>query len=373
MKVLTIVGTRPEIIKMSRVIDVFDEYTDHILAHTGQNYDYELNKIFFDKMNIREPDYFMNCADNTSVRTIANIIKNTEKIIKECKPDCILIYGDTNSCFSALAAKKNKVPIFHMEAGNRCFDINVPEEINRKVIDHLSDINLVLTEQARHYLQKEGFDSQRIIKTGSHMAEIIQYYSSNINKSNILKKYDLNKKKFFVVSFHREENVDNKINLKKFISSILEIEKKFKFKIIFSVHPRTRNRIEKLQKNFFKNKNIIFSKPFSFIDYLKLCKNSFCVLSDSGTITEESTILNFPAVNLRNTHERPEGDDYSYLIMSGLEKNNIVDSINTVVKIVAANKNNLIPPDYMNKNVSFKILKVVKSYTSYVNEQVWKK
>ncbi len=373
MKVLSIVGTRPEVIKMSRVINTFDKYTDHFLAHTGQNYDYELNKIFFDKMKIREPDHFMNCAQSTSIKTISKVLVNTEKLLKKINPDCLLIYGDTNSCYSALSAKKLKIPIFHMEAGNRCFDLNVPEEVNRKIIDHISDINLVLTEQARGYLKSEGFDPQRIIKTGSHMYEVINFYQKEINNSKILKNLNLKKNKFFVISFHREENVDNPINLDRFIDTLFEINKIYGYKTIFSVHPRTRDRLKKKNKKFFNTKNIIFSKPLSFIDYLHLCKNSFCVLSDSGTLTEESTILNFPAINIRNTHERPEGDDYSSLIMTGLDKLSVIESIATVVDIVKENKNHFIPQEYKNDNVSFKILKIVRSYTNFVNSNIWKK
>lgn len=374
MRVLSIVGTRPEIIKMSRVINTFDKYTDHILAHTGQNFDYELSKIFFDKMNIRVPDYFMNCAQKTPIKTISKILINTERLLQKIKPDCLLVYGDTNSCYSALSAKKLKIPIFHMEAGNRCFDLNVPEEINRRIIDHISDINLVLTEQARSYLKSEGFDPQRIIKTGSHMFEIIEFYKKDIIKSKILNNFKLKKNKFFVVSFHREENVDSAENLDKFINTILAVKEKYSHKIIFSVHPRTRDRIIKKNKSFINTKNILFSKPLSFLDYLCLCKESFCVLSDSGTLTEESTILNFPAINLRNTHERPEGDDNSFLIMTGLVKKNILDSIDTVVDLVKKNNHkNYIPQDYKNANVSLQILKIVRSYSNFVNSNVWKK
>ena len=303
-KIMTIVGTRPELIKMSRTIAIFDKFTNHILVHTGQNYDYELNEIFFKDLEIRKPDYFLDCAKSTAIETIASIIQKSDEVFLKELPDAVLLYGDTNSCLSVISAKKRQIPIFHMEAGNRCFDQRVPEEINRKIVDHLSDINLVLTEHARRYLVKEGISQETIFKTGSHMKEVLNYFLPKINQSEILKKLNLMKKNYFVVSLHREENVDSKENLRHLFDLLNEIYKKYEQKIIISMHPRTKKNFEKFNLKF-NNNDILFSKPFGFFDYVKLQMDATCVISDSGTITEESSLLNLPAITIRQMLERP--------------------------------------------------------------------
>ena len=369
---MTIVGTRPEIIKLSRVIDKFDMHTDHILVHTGQNYDYELNEIFFNDLNIRKPDYFLNASDNNTAKMIGNIISTSDVVIEKEKPDAILLYGDTNSCLSIISAKRRKIPIFHMEAGNRSFDQRVPEEINRKIVDHLSDINLVLTEHARRYLIQEGIGQDRIIKTGSHMPEVISYYQEQINSSTILKKMSLKKKCYFLVSLHREENVDSDENIMNFMNTLEEIHKQYKIPIIVSTHPRTKKRLNQIKYN--SNENIIFSKPFGFFDYVKLQIDSLCVISDSGTITEESSILNFPAITIRNSHERPEGMDAGILIMSGLKKDRVLHSLSVMIKDFEDNRIKVQSiQDFGDLNISKKILKIVLSYTDFINSNVWKK
>jgi UDP-N-acetylglucosamine 2-epimerase len=371
IKVMTIIGTRPEIIKMSRVINIFDKHTNHVIVHTGQNYDYELNQIFFDDLGIRKPNYFLNSAKNSPVKTVAKILENIEPILIKEKPDAILLYGDTNSCLSAIAAKKNKIPIFHMEAGNRCFDQRVPEEINRKIVDHLSDINLVLSEHARRYLIREGISPETIFKTGSHMQEVISFYASRINHSQILKKLKLKKNKFFLASIHREENVDNKKNLLLLVEAFEIIYQKYKLPIIVSTHPRTQKKLEllKLKK---QNPRIIYEKPMGFFDYCKLQQNSLCVISDSGTITEEASIFGLSAITIREVHERPEGMDDGILIMSGLSAENILSALDVTI---TQKRNKLISEisDYKNSNVSTKILKIVLSYIEYINRVVWHK
>ena len=372
-KVMTIVGTRPEIIKLSRVISELDKFTDHILVHTGQNYDYELNEIFFKDLKIRKPDHFLEAVGNTPSDTISKVIRESDIIIQEEKPDAILLYGDTNSCLSVISAKRNQVPIFHMEAGNRCFDQRVPEEINRKIVDHLSDINMPLTEHARNYLISEGIDPSRIIKTGSCMKEILDYYNSDINKSKALIDLKLNHNKYFLVSIHREENVDYSSNLSSLLESLNHIAEKYKFPVIISTHPRTKDRISKLKTNIKVNSLIQFLKPLGFFDYIKLQQSSFCVISDSGTITEESSILKFPAIMIRQAHERPEGMDEATVIMSGIYKNRIDESINVVT---TQSKNGNFPKiidDYNVENVSQKVVKIILSYIDYVNRNVWRK
>ena len=372
-KVMTIVGTRPEIIKLSRVINELDKFTEHILVHTGQNYDYELNEIFFKDLDIREPNHFLNAVGKETSETISKIINESDKIIELEKPDAILLYGDTNSCLSVISAKRRQVPIFHMEAGNRCFDQRVPEEINRKIVDHLSDINMPLTEHAKQYLIAEGIPPNNIIKIGSCMKEILNYYSKNIEKSIIHKDLKLTPKQFFLVSAHREENVDYEKNLKSLLVSLNSIADKYKFPIIVSTHPRTKDRIDKMKGKIKPNKLIRFLKPLGFFDYIKLQKSAYCVISDSGTITEESSILGFPAIMIRQAHERPEGMDEGTLIMSGLNQNRIIESIN----VVSEQYNNKIIPkivdDYNVDNVSQKVVKIILSYIEYVNRTVWKK
>jgi len=371
-KVMTIVGTRPEIIKLSRVIAELEKHTEHILVHTGQNYDYELNEIFFKDLSVKKPDYFLDCVGDTTAATIGNIISKSDKLISELKPDAILLYGDTNSCLSVISAKKQQVPIFHMEAGNRCFDQRVPEELNRKIVDHLSDINMPLTEQARDYLISEGIKPETIIKTGSCMKEILTFYKSAISNSKILNQLKLSENKFFVVSAHREENVDYKDNLLDLIESLNDIAKEYGLPVIVSTHPRTQSRIDQLEKKLKINPLVKFLKPIGFFDYIKLQQNAFCVVSDSGTITEESSILSFPAIMIRKAHERPEGMDEGTLIMSGLKSKRIIECIEVVTK-----QHKIMPPqiikDYDVENVSIKVTRIILSYIDYINRTIWKK
>lgn len=369
-KILTLVGTRPELIKMCRVISALDKNFNHILAHSGQNYDYELNKIFFKNLKIRKPDYFLNVKDKRLSKLIGNIIEKSDYILEKERPDALLIYGDTNTSLAIICAKRRKIPIFHMEAGNRCFDQRVPEEINRKIADHLSDINLVLTEQARQNLLLEGIKSNTIFKTGSHMKEVFDYYKKDILDSKILKKINVKPKNYFLVSLHREENVDDKKNLKLIIKNLAELAKKFKKKIILSTHPRTRIKLKK--SNLLNNKNILFFKPFGFFDYNFLQINSFCTISDSGTIFEEASILNFPAVTIRNSHERPEGIETGSVIVSGLNQNNIKNSVSIAINNFDESKKNLVK-DYEINNVSINIVKIITSYINFVNEKTWYK
>ncbi|MDA7576265.1 UDP-N-acetylglucosamine 2-epimerase (non-hydrolyzing) [Gammaproteobacteria bacterium] len=370
-KVMTVVGTRPEIIKLSEVIKKIDSYLDHIIVHTGQNFDYELNEIFFEQLGVRKPNHFLNAAKETASGTIGAIISEMEPILLKENPDAILLYGDTNSCLSVIPAKKHKIPIFHMEAGNRCFDQRVPEEINRKIVDHLSDINLPLSEHARRYLIDEGISPETIIKIGSPMREVLDTHMENINSSNILKTEKLKKDEFFIVSIHREENVDNKQNFNDLLDSLNIIANTYNYPVIVSTHPRTRNKLESL-KSWKKNPLIRFLKPFGFHDYNNLQMNAKCVISDSGTIAEESCILKFPAITIRQAHERPEANDVSSFIMSGLQSDDVIRSIDVVVK-----EHHQHPPaeidDYKPNDVSSKVLKIMLSYTHYVNRTVWKK
>ena len=371
-KVMTIVGTRPEIIKLSRVIAELEENVEHILVHTGQNYDYELNEIFFNDLRVKKPDHFLNCVGDTTAETIANIISKSDKIIEQVQPDAVLLYGDTNSCLSVISAKKRQVPIFHMEAGNRCFDQRVPEELNRKIVDHLSDINMPLTEQARGYLISEGIRPETIIKTGSCMKEILNFYKSEISESQVLKSLELKKDNYFIVSIHREENVDYKSNLENLLHSLNAVAEKYRLPVIVSTHPRTKNRIEQLDGDIKVNPLINFMKPMGFFDYIKLQQEAKCVISDSGTITEESSILGFPAIMIRKAHERPEGMDEGTLIMSGLEKERVLESINVMVSQNKKFTSNIIK-DYNVDNVSIKVTRIILSYIDYVNRTVWKK
>jgi UDP-N-acetylglucosamine 2-epimerase len=372
MKVITIVGTRPEIIKLSCVISQMDKYMTNILVHTGQNFDYELNEIFFTELEIRKPDYFLDAVGENLATTIANILIKIDAVLDKEQPDAILILGDTNSCLSAIIAKRKKIPIFHMEAGNRCFDQRVPEEINRKIVDHLSDINLTYTEHARRYLIQEGLRPEMIIKTGSPMKEVLIKHADNINNSKILEKLNLQENNYFIVSMHREENIDNEVNFNKLLETLTEIAKYFNKPVIVSTHPRTRKKLE--QKNKILDSRIIFMKPLGFLDYIKLQKSAFCVISDSGTITEESSILQFPAVTIRQVHERPEGMDEGALIMCGLEYKNVINSIKIVVdqlKTASILFNTV--NDYEQINVSHKVVRIIQSYTDYVNRFVWRK
>ena len=373
-KVMTILGTRPELIKMSRVIAEFDIHTKHLLVHTGQNYDYELNQVFFDDLGIRKPDYFLEAVGNNTAQTIARIIEKADEVMEKEKPDAVMLYGDTNSCLSVIAAKRRKIPVFHMEAGNRCFDQRVPEELNRKVLDHLSDINFVLTEHARRYLISEGVRPETIIKTGSHMGEVLDFYMPKIKQSDVMTRMKLEPGKFFIVSAHREENVDSPQNFSDMFDTLNAIAKKYDYPVIVSTHPRTRKRLDELNLGEL-NPNVQFLKPFGFCDYIKLQMEAMCVVSDSGTITEEGSLLNLPAITIRNAHERPEGMDVGTLIMSGLKKDRVLDAINVIVKqhkkdvrIVSA------VADYNSSAcVSKQILRVVMSYIDYINRTVWSK
>jgi UDP-N-acetylglucosamine 2-epimerase (non-hydrolysing) len=368
MKVMTIVGTRPEIIKLSCVIEELDKYTEHILVHTGQNYDYELNEIFFEQMGIRKPDIFMNAAGETPAETIGNVVKLSDEIFKEYKPDALLIYGDTNSCLSVISAKRNKIPVFHMEAGNRCFDQRVPEEINRKIVDHLSDINMPITEHARRYLLNEGIPSETIIKVGSSMKEVLEKQKDSIEKSDVMSRLNLVKGEYFLLSIHREENLDNSKNLEELVRSINGVAEEYNKPIIFSTHPRTQKKIDAGDIKFHELVNIM--KPLGFADYIKLQENAFCVISDSGTVTEESSLLGFPAITVRQAHERPEGMDEGTIIMSDLNKERVIDSIKVVTE---QNIRMSVVEDYNNDILASKIVRIILSYTGYINRTVWKK
>jgi UDP-N-acetylglucosamine 2-epimerase len=372
LKVMTILGTRPDLIKMSRVIFELDKYTNHILVHTGQNFDYELNEVFFKDLDIRKPDYFLGAVGADAMQTIAKIIEKSSEVLKDEKPDAVMFYGDTNSCLAVIPAKRMKIPIFHMEAGNRCFDQRVPEELNRKIIDHLSDVNFVLTEHARRYLLAEGIKAETIFKTGSHMREVLNFYLKKIQKSDVLSHLDLKPKKYFTVSAHREENVDVPENLIEIINSLNAIADLYKLPIIFSTHPRTKKRLDELNISGI-NPLIQFVKPFSFTDYIKLQMESLCVLSDSGTITEEASLLNLPAINIRNAHERPEGMDSGTLIMAGLKKERILDALAVIIS--QRDENNLPTSisDYEAIAPSRQIVRVVLSYADYINRTVWSK
>jgi UDP-N-acetylglucosamine 2-epimerase (non-hydrolysing) len=373
MKIMTIVGTRPEIIKLCRVIHELDERAEHILVHSGQNYDYELNEIFFQQLGIRKPDYFLNVVGENTAHTIGNIIARTDDLLANICPDAFLLLGDTNSCLSAIAAKRRKIPIFHMEAGNRCFDQRVPEEINRKIIDHISDINLPYTEHARRYLLAEGLKPETVIKTGSPMKEVLTYYRSKIDASGILEKLNLETDHYFVVSAHREENIDSDVNFSDLMATLKAIAEKYNLPLIVSTHPRTRNRMESLGMKGL-DQRIQFLKPLGFLDYVKLQMHAFCVVSDSGTITEESSILSFPAVTIRQTHERPEGMDEGTLIMCGLEAKKVMESIHVVTAQYSKDKRHFkLVQDYDVENVSKKVLRIILSYTDYVNRTIWHK
>jgi UDP-N-acetylglucosamine 2-epimerase len=373
LKVMTIVGTRPELIKMSRVIAEFDVHTKHILVHTGQNYDYELNQLFFEDLGIRKPDHFLEAVGENAAQTIARVIEKADAIMEQDRPDAVMLYGDTNSCLAVIAAKRRKIPVFHMEAGNRCFDQRVPEELNRKVLDHLSDINLVLTEHARRYLIAEGVRPETIIKSGSHMREVLDYYMPKIQQSDILQRMGLASNEFFIVSAHREENVDTPNNLRDMVETLNALAEQYRHPVIVSTHPRTKKRLDSLDLGQL-NPLIQFLKPFGFCDYIKLQMESLCVVSDSGTITEEASLLNLPAITIRNAHERPEGMDVGTLIMSGLKKERVLDA----VKVILAQHNKseratAAIEDYEISSASKKILRIVLSYVDYVNRTVWSK
>lgn len=371
LKVMTIVGTRPELIKMSRVIAEFDQHTRHVLVHTGQNYDYELNQLFFEDLGIRKPDHFLQAVGDNAAQTIARVIEKADEVMAAEQPDAVMLYGDTNSCLAVIAAKRRKIPVFHMEAGNRCFDQRVPEELNRKVLDHLSDINLVLTEHARRYLIAEGIRPETIIKTGSHMREVLDYYMPKIQASDVLSRMGLESERFFIVSMHREENVDTPENLRDLMETLNALATAYDVPVIVSTHPRTQKRLDAL--NFGQmNPRIQFLKPFGFCDYVKLQMEAMCVVSDSGTITEEGSLLNLPAITIRNAHERPEGMDVGTLIMAGLKKDSVLDAVRVIVAQHDRSRRVMqAVQDYEAQSVSKQILRVIFSYTGYVNRTVW--
>ena len=374
LKVLTVVGTRPEIIRLSCVLARLDEHCEHILVHTGQNYDYELNQIFFDDLDVRKPDYFLNSADGSSsaAHTIGNLITAVDQVLAEVKPEAMLVLGDTNSCLSVIPAKRRKIPIFHMEAGNRCFDQRVPEEINRRIVDHMADINLTYSSIARDYLLSEGLPADMIIKTGSPMFEVLNTYRDGIDSSDVLTRLGIKEYEFFVVSAHREENVDSDKNFLNLMESLNAIAETYQMPIIVSTHPRTQKRIDEIKVEL--NPMIQLLKPLGFKDYNKLQISAKAVLSDSGTINEEASIMNFPALNLREAHERPEGMEEAVVMMTGLEKERIMQSL-SIIDNQPRGKQRLMRQvdDYSMPNVSDKIVRIVHSYTDYVNRVVWKK
>jgi len=373
LKVMTIIGTRPELIKMSRVIAEFDRHTHHILVHTGQNYDYELNQVFFDDLDIRKPDHFLEAVGQSAAQTIARVIEKADSVLASEQPDALMLYGDTNSCLSVISAKRRKIPVFHMEAGNRCFDQRVPEELNRKVLDHLSDINLVLTEHARRHLLAEGIRPETIFKTGSHMREVLDHYLPKIEASDVLRRMQIERKGYFVVSAHREENVDSAENLRDLLETLNALAESHDLPVVVSTHPRTRARLDYLT-GMVPNPKVHFMKPFGFCDYIHLQMNSLCVISDSGTITEEASLLNLPAITIRNTHERPEGMDAGVLIMAGIKKDRVLDAVRVTLAQHGSGKHAVrAVEDYENPSVSTQILRIVESYTDYVNRTVWRK
>ena len=368
-KVLTILGTRPEIIRLSRILPAFDKYFNHKIFHTGQNYDENLSNIFFKDLSLRSPDYYLQYTSTNNIRTISKILVETDKILKEFKPDAIFVLGDTNSSLSSIVAKKKQIPIFHYEAGNRCFDERVPEEANRRIVDTISDINITYSKISRQHLIREGLSSNRVINIGSPMFEVISYYKHKIKNSRILKNLSLKKNKYFLISCHREENVENKKNFRNLVKIIKYLNDNFNYKIVVSVHPRIKDKINKINR---KNlKNVLFSKPFSFSDYLNLQINSKIVLSDSGTINEEASILDLKAINIRSSHERPEADEEAVTLLTGLDLERVSRGINYLTENRIAKKN--IVEDYNNKIVSIKLVKILMSHIGFVNENHYKK
>jgi UDP-N-acetylglucosamine 2-epimerase (non-hydrolysing) len=373
LKVMTIVGTRPELIKMSRVIAELELCTRHVLVHTGQNYDYELNQVFFEELGIRKPDHFLDAARGTPMQTIARVLESSDEVMASEQPDAVLLYGDTNSCLAILAAKRRKIPVFHMEAGNRCFDQRVPEELNRKVVDHLADINLVLTENARRYLLAEGVRPETIFKTGSHLREVLHHYLPRIRESAILSTLGIEPGRYFLVSAHREENVDAPEMLDALLDSLNALVEQHGLPVIVSTHPRTLKQLERSTR-VTPCAQVRFIKPFGFLAYVQLQLNAFCILSDSGTLTEEASLLDLPAVTLRNAHERPEGMDVGTLVMSGVARERVLDAVRTVTRQRAAGARSVLPvADYENPHVSRQVARIVLSYVDYVNRTVWRK
>ena len=372
MKVLTVVGTRPEIIRLSRVIAALDKHVEHTLVHTGQNYDYELNEVFFNELNIRKPDYFLNAAGSSASETIGNTISKIDPILASVKPEALLVLGDTNSCLSVIPAKRRHIPIFHMEAGNRCFDQRVPEETNRKIVDHVSDINMTYSDIAREYLLREGLPPSQIIKTGSPMYEVLKYYRDSIDASDVTTRLKLKKRNYYLISAHREENIESEDNFNRLVNIINTLAEKNKKRIIVSTHPRTRNRITKSSVNF--DHKVELLKPLGFLDYVNLQINALAVISDSGTINEESSILNFPALNLREAHERPEGMEEGAVIMTGLNEERVLQALRLIENQPRGHDRLLrLVADYSMPNVSEKVVRIILSYTDYVNRSVWNK
>ena len=372
MRVATVVGTRPEIIRLARVMAALDSYCDHVLIHTGQNYDYELNQIFFDDLGIRKPDYFLNAAGATGAETIGNVIIAVDRVLAEVQPEALLVLGDTNSCMAVIPAKRRKIPTFHMEAGNRCFDMRVPEEINRRIVDHTADINLTYSTIARDYLLREGLSPDQVIKTGSPMYEVLNHYLAKIEQSDVLARLDLEAGKFFVVSVHREENVDSDKNFLRLVETLNTVAETYGYPVIVSTHPRTQKRVDALQIVFHPQVQLL--KPLGFTDYNKLQLSAKAVLSDSGTINEESSILNFPALNLREAHERPEGMEEAAVMMTGLGAERVLQALQVLEHQSRGEERSLrLVADYSMPNVSEKIVRIIHSYTDYVNRVVWKK
>ena len=372
LKVVTIIGTRPEIIRLSCVVRKFNQFFDHVLVHTGQNYDYELNEVFFSDLQIKKPDYYLGAAGKTAAETIGNIIISVDELLKEIKPDAVLVLGDTNSCLSVIPAKRRQIPIFHMEAGNRCFDERVPEELNRRIVDHTADVNLTYSSIAREYLLSEGIHPSRIIKTGSPMFEVLSFYNDKIDSSNALQQLNLNKGKFILVSAHREENIESETNFNKLVKVLNSIAKLYEMPVIVSTHPRTQKRIDESGCAFHENINLI--KPLSFSDYVKLQLDSFVVLSDSGTINEESSILNFPALNIREAHERPEAMEEASVMMVGLNEKLILQALKVLNDQPRGAKRLLnLVSDYSMNNVSDKVVRIIFSHIDLVNRVVWNK
>lgn len=372
LKLMTVVGTRPEIIRLSRVMAVCDKYFDHVLVHTGQNYDYELNEIFFTDLGIRKPDYFLNAAGKTGAETIGNVIIAVDKVLEEVQPEALLVLGDTNSCISVLPAKRRKIPTFHMEAGNRCFDMRVPEEINRRIVDHTADINLTYSTIARDYLLSEGLRPDQIIKTGSPMFEVLNFYRQKIEDSKVLTTLNLKENEYFVVSAHREENINSDKNFLDMVDMLNAVAEQYQLPVIVSTHPRTRKRIEEMGIEF--NPLIKLLKPLGFSDYNKLQLSAKATLSDSGTINEESSILNFPALNLRQSHERPEGMEEAAVMMVGLTAERVLQGLDILERQDRSDKRTLrLVEDYSMPNVAEKVARIILSYTDYVNRVVWKK
>jgi len=372
LKVVTVLGTRPEIIRLSRVMAKLDQHCEHILVHSGQNYDYELNEIFFQDLGVKKPDYFLNAAGANAAETIGKIIISVDAVLETVKPDALLVLGDTNSCLAVIPAKRRKIPIFHMEAGNRCFDQRVPEETNRKIVDHISDINMTYSSIAREYLLAENFPPDRLIKTGSPMYEVLNFYKKGIEDSDVLERLGLKENGYFVISAHREENIDSDVNLQKLINSLNSIAETYGQPIIFSTHPRTQKKFNSKEAKFHPLVNLL--KPLGFKDYVKLQIKSRAVLSDSGTISEESSIFNFPALNIREAHERPEGMEEASVMMVGLETERILQGLSILESQKRGDTRDLkLVKDYDVNNVSDKVLRIIHSYTDYVNRTVWKK